>query len=459
MLRLENEPEQSREGKLVGKQSRFVWIGAMLVLLTTALIWLISEKTTPVQASAEESSLSSEVLSSSSEISSALETSAPEEKETESSAAPEIVEKRYTPLTFSSVHAVWFSYIDFQEQTMGADEDAFRERFAQALENCASIDVNTLYVQVRPFADAMYPSEIFPWSKYASGRQGVNPEYDPLGIILELAHEKGIAVHAWINPLRISQDVETYLSPDSVGLAYQAESEEFVREVNGGLYFNPAREEVVQLIAEGIDELCRNYDLDGVNFDDYFYPTTDESFDQAQYERYTKAGGQKTLDDWRRENIDHLVATSYETCQKYGVPFGISPSGNLDYCYFTLYANVARWMNEPGYADYIAPQIYWGFEHDSRPFQETVVDWRSICSEDFPLICGLAAYKIGTDDGNGEWQDSHDVISRQIAYCERTYLSGWALYRYGSLFQPSSVVSAAVQDELEAVRTYQNQDR
>ena len=449
------------------KQSRFVWIGAMLVLFVTAVIWVFSGRNTPVQASASsaEESGGAEGASSEEQAPSA-ESASQEPSETESASSDEAeeeassaVERRsYAPMTFSSVHAVWFSYIDFQEQTMGADEETFRARFSEVMANCLSIDVNTLYVQVRPFADAMYPSALFPWSKYAAGRQGVDPGYDPLGIIIELAHENGISVHAWVNPLRISRDAETYLTDGSVGLVYRERDEGLVCEVDGGLYFNPACGEVVQLVSDGAAELCRNYDLDGIHFDDYFYPTTDESFDREQYEAYTRTGGSQSLDDWRRENIDRLVAQVHETCAQYGVPFGISPAGNMDHCYFTLYANVARWMNEPGYVDYIAPQIYWGFEHSTRPFRETVAGWQSLCSADVPIICGLAAYKIGTVDGNTEWQDSHDILARQTAFCDRSNLAGWALYRYGSLFRPSGGVAEAVGEELEALRAYLAQE-
>ena len=442
------------------KQSRFVWISALLVLLATTLIWFVFGRDNPVQASAssraEEDSeswqTSAQESSAGSPDGSGPEFSGKSETTDTVSEFTSAAGKEYQPLTFSTVRAVWISYIDFQELTMGADETVFREKFTEVIGNCSSLGVNTLYLHVRPFADAMYPSELFPWSKYASGRQGVDPGYDPLGIVLELAHAEGVAVHAWINPFRISRDPESYLCPENIGLVWQEKDQGLVREVDGGLYFNPACPEVVSLVADGVDELCRKYDLDGIHFDDYFYPTTDESFDADQYASYTLSGGKKSLDDWRRENVDTLVARVHEVCSGYDVPFGISPAGNLDYCYFTQYANIARWMNEPGYVDYIVPQIYWGFEHASKPFEETLESWQSICSPDVPLICGLAAYKAGTEDGNTEWLDSHDVLARQTESCTRHNTAGCALYRYGSLFNPVSSAADAAAEELEALR-------
>ena len=141
---------------------------------------------------------------------------------------------------------------------------------------------------MRPFGDALYPSELYPFSHLCTGTQGVSPDFDPLAILLEEAHTRGLELEAWVNPYRLQAGgVPQSLSPDGIA----AQHPDWVRSVNDGLWLCPALPEVQQYVADGVRELCQKYEIDGIHFDDYFYPTTDSSFDGAEYEAYRNSGG------------------------------------------------------------------------------------------------------------------------------------------------------------------------
>lgn len=296
----------------------------------------------------------------------------------------------------------------------GLSQNELKAELDDILKNTAEAGLNAVFFQVRPTSDALYPSEIFPYSKYLSGEQGKAPDggFDCLEYLLEKAGEKGIDVHAWVNPYRVTmyESDEQGLSADNPAVLHP---EYTVKYADGKTYYNPGLPEVRQLIADGVSELAEKYPtLAGIHFDDYFYPYPSsgaEFDDAAAYEIY---GNGESLADWRRSNVNELVKESYEAVKKinpeikFGVsPFGIwansgsdtpvdgSTSSGLE-AYNSLYCDALAWA-EGGYVDYIIPQIYWSFATSAAPFDNIARWWNAqLDGTDVDFYIGHAAYKV-----------------------------------------------------------------
>ena len=346
--------------------------------------------------------------------------------------------------------AVWISYLEWQHTDFSGSEQ-FTADIAAMLDNCAGIGANVVIAHVRPFGDALYFSELFPFSHLCTGTQGQDPGFDPLAILLEQAHARGLEVEAWINPYRLQAGGTSAALADT-GLA--ALHPGWVREAAGGLWLDPALPEVQDHIAAGVEELCRRYEIDGIHFDDYFYPTTDPAFDGDAYAAYRSGGGTLTQADWRRENVSALVAKCYAAAHGAGVRFGIAPQGSLENNYNGQYSDVARWLAEPGYADYLMPQLYWGLEYETGGSTALALDrmlarWQALprCGE-VQLYVGLGAYRIGEGDGSdsgSEWQ-SGGALANQARWLAEQGVAGTALYRYDSLFENTAWPELAAQE-------------
>jgi len=319
-----------------------------------------------------------------------------------------------------------------------------------------------VFVHVRPFSDAIYPSEIFPWSDILTGTQGKNPGYDPLGILCELARQRGLRLHAWINPFRVTR-MDKDLSSLAAGHPALAHGDDgWVREAGGQYFWNPAVPEAHSLIYDGARELLRRYTLAGIHIDDYFYPTTAPSFDKAQYEGYLADGGVLGLHDWRREMISQFVAGLYRTVKQENpaAVLSVSPVADMEKNANLHYADVPRWLREPGYADWIIPQIYFGFENSALPFEATAKAWAALPRHEGCLVLpGLAAYKAGLEDafagaGKDEWKNNKDIIAREVAFSRSLGWEGFALFSYRGLFGDSlSSIAASERDNLQKLLT------
>ena len=331
-----------------------------------------------------------------------------------------------------------------------ADEASFTSSLGECFDNIAALGCNTVYFQVRAYGDAYYDSSLFPKGDRLTG------DYDPLKIAVKLAHDRGLSIHAWINPMRLMTDSQmSGLGTDCViGKWYNDSSKKgtYIVESSGRWYLSPAYSDTISLICDGIREILTGYDVDGIQIDDYFYPTTDESFDR---EAYSASGTALALGDWRRETVTKMVKQLYLTVHGANptAVFGISPQGNMSSDFDTLYADIYTWCGSSGYCDYICPQIYYGFENSTLPYAETVDSWAKLTGDNISLVIGLAAYKSGTEDtyagdGKNEWLNSSDILSRQRDLTE-IYSAGYAFFRYDSLFEPAQSVSAHVNKELE----------
>ncbi len=337
--------------------------------------------------------------------------------------------------------AVWISYLDFTAFDT-ASEQSFRQSAQTVFDNCVNLGLNTVIFQVRPFSDAIYKSDIYPYSHILTGEQGKDPGYDPLAILIEEAHARNLLFEAWVNPYRISLNANLPANIASTNPATL--NPDWVREVGDGLYFDPSIPEVQQLIIDGTLEIINNYDVDAIQFDDYFYPTTDASFDEEQF---ALLGGDMSLDAWRRQNVNTLVQNVYAAIKAADPTcvFGISPQGNNDNNYNSQYSDVQLWLSQPGYVDYIMPQIYWGFDYrlsngsDRFAFENCTNEWLSYeRHEDVALAIGLGAFRIAVGDGGSndqsEWNSGQNIAKMVKSLEGQPNVDGFALFRYQNLF-------------------------
>ena len=354
--------------------------------------------------------------------------------------------------------AVWVSYLEWQRMDF-SDAAAFRADAAAMLDDIAGLGANVVLAHVRPFGDALYPSELFPWSHLAAGVQGRDPGFDPLAILVQAAHDRGLQLEAWVNPYRLQAGGVPELSGGSLANLHP----DWVRRAGDGLYLDPAEHRVRAYIAAGVAELCAGYDIDGVHFDDYFYPTTDPAFDADAYAAYC-AGADEPLPlaDWRRSNVDALVALCCQTAHRYWVRFGVAPQGDPAQNRDAQYSDAARWLAEGGYVDYLMPQLYWGLEYQrgadtSHSLAELADAWLAMPRRgDVALYFGLGAYRIGAGDGgdrtgpDSEWQRG-DALARQAEALAAAGGQGVGLYRYDSLFANDAFPGLAAR-EADALR-------
>ncbi|HCY06151.1 MAG TPA: hypothetical protein DHS57_02350, partial [Erysipelotrichaceae bacterium] len=308
---------------------------------------------------------------------------------------------------------------------------------------------NTIYVHAVSFTDAFYDSNIYPRTLILP-----NIEYDPLNIFIEKAHKKGIRVEAWINPMRSYLEEELInVDDDFIVKKWINDEKPYIKNVKGRYYLNPAYEEVNNLILSVIDELITNYDIDGIHMDDYFYPDgVTEDFD---YEVYSERCLNKcSLKEFRTSNVNNLVALINKKVKKANLVFGISPSGNMSYSIDTIYGNFYDWV-DARIVDYLIPQIYWGYNHPTKPYLKTLEEWMEVVKgTDIDLIVGLAGYKIGVEDvyakeGKDEWIENNDIISKQIQDAKELKVKGISIFSYQSIYKPIKEVEKAVELERE----------
>jgi len=359
------------------------------------------------------------------------------------------------------LRGIWISYLDFNSLLKNKGASTFQTNIGNAFDKIAAVGLNTVFVQVRPFGDALYKSQYFPWSYTITGTEGVNPGFDPLEIMVKEAHQRGLRLEAWINPYRIrSGNSSVALSTSNPASKWIQQKDNAVIQYKGVISYNPASEKAQQLIVDGVTEIVENYDVDGIHFDDYFYPTTDAAFDQSSYNSYKKTGGTLSLAQWRRKNVDSLIKKVHKAIKNVdpNVQFGVSPQGNNDNNLNGQYVDVSKWLSSTDYVDYICPQIYFGFQNGTLPYAQTASQWNNmISSSGVKLYVGLAAYKLGAVDnwaGNGknEWVSTSNLLSRMVQTGrQQSHYGGFILFRYDSLFSSNSSQVQKEKQNLSAI--------
>ena len=335
------------------------------------------------------------------------------------------------------MRGVWVTYMELSmESESDKSEAAFRKKFEKIAADCQSFGFNTMIVQTRPFCDSLYNSKLFPASHILSGAQGESPGYDALKIMCEICHSHEMKLHAWLNPYRVTasktpsklSESNPYMKDKSLGIV-----------TDSGIILDPSNKKARKLITDGVREIVSNYPVDGIQYDDYFYPTDIGNSDSAQYSEYINSVGTQgamTLEEWRTANVNLLMAETYIAVHQssQSAVFGISPQGNLGNN-AQLCADVVSWCGKQGYADYICPQIYFSPGNPRLGFEKALSDWTELSyADNVRLYVGLAGYKAGTDADDGTWQNSDTILSDEYNILNKNNkVSGFMLYSCQSL--------------------------
>ncbi|MDD2972196.1 MAG: family 10 glycosylhydrolase [Lachnospiraceae bacterium] len=342
------------------------------------------------------------------------------------------------------------------------DSKILKREIDTVIKNCKAEGFNAIFLQVRPDSDAIYPSEVYPWSAYLTGVQGLAPidGFDPLAYWVQQAHANEMQLHAWINPYRIttngveewnalSQQNPAKLHPDWV-----------IQYSNQNFYYNPALPEVRALIEAGVMEIVHNYDVDGIHMDDYFYPGKDFP-DQAYYMALNQ-GQFSTIEDWRRNNVNILIQEIDQQVHEVraDIQWGISPSGVWENqsanplgsdtqggnpSYSKLYADTRLWALS-GWIDYIAPQIYWNIGHDKADYTK-LVNWWSDTLKDSPtkLYIGLADYKAYQVKPGNVWYGGTELCRQMKLNQDNEKVAGEIHFRY-QLIMSDPMIKRVISD-------------
>ena len=342
------------------------------------------------------------------------------------------------PLPEGEFRGVWVatvSNIDWPSKRGLPVEEQQRELIA-ILDRMSELNLNGVILQVRPSADALYPSPLEPWSEYLTGQMGVAPEplWDPLEFAVTEAHKRGMELHAWLNPYRARRHTETTpASPDHITIARP----DLVRDYGSFLWMDPGEPEVRQRTVDVVRDIVRRYDVDGIHFDDYFYPYPENDLDfpdEATWQRY---GDGLSRDDWRRRNVDELIQQVGAAIQeeKPHVRFGISPFGiwrpghprsvrGLD-SYEKIYADSRKWLRL-GWVDYFAPQLYWGQTAPQQRYSDLLKWWSRQNVRGKNMWIGLGAHRVA--NGRPNQFDAEEIVG-QIEKIRKTgQANGWILF-------------------------------
>lgn len=356
----------------------------------------------------------------------------------------------------------WFSYLEWQRILQNKNKEQFEKSVRAVFENLKACKINALMLHLRAFGDAFYPSSLSPISKYFAGNLCEQVEYDPLKIIIEIAKEYNISVHGWINPLRTMSDDDFSKISDKYILKKwklaQNSSDYYMKDLTGRYILIPTNPEVRGFISDVIGEILSRYDLCGIHIDDYFYPSRINELKENDVSYYNKVKPGCDINTWRRQGTSELVKQMYKKCHeiKPDAKFGVSPQANMKNNFNSMFIDTKLWLSEPGYLDYIMPQIYFGFENSSSPFDKTFDEWNNLIKNDAELYVGLAAYKVGMEHdqyaglGAKEWKEKTDILKRQEEYCRKCEkYRGYCLFSYQSIFQADGNVNPKTKQEIE----------
>lgn len=293
----------------------------------------------------------------------------------------------YNRCTLVEFRGVWIASVYNIDWPKTLDNpEAQKQEFIEILDKLQSLNINAIFVQIRPTSDALYKSYINPWSKYLTGEQGKYPGYDPLQFMIEETHKRDMEFHAWLNPYRITTQGTDLneLAPNNPARI----KPEWVLEFNNALFYDPENPEVIEYVAITVYEIIKKYDVDGIHFDDYFYP-----YDYPLPEGEDREG---EVANNRREAVNNLIRTIYKVIKstKPSVQFGVSPYGvwknkssdligsesNSLESYYDLYMDTLTWIDEH-IVDYIAPQIYWSTYNNDSNYEVMVSWWNDVVKD------------------------------------------------------------------------------
>ena len=330
--------------------------------------------------------------------------------------------------------AVFISYIDYAS-LKGREVMEQKNIINEMVNNVSYFGFNTVVLQVRSFGDAIYDSFYFPESICVSYDKD-GKAFDILSYFISVCESKNIELYAWVNPYRISNNNDVSKVSKSASY-YKWLNTSLIGVYDNGIYFNPAEEDVKNLIVSGVVEIAKNYRVKGILFDDYFYPN-----DKIDLDSYNAYDGDLSLSDYRISNVNDLLKRCYSSIKEVNedVAFGISPSGNISNNLKSEYLDVKGILNDK-YLDFIMPQLYYGFFNESKPYTKTLEQWSSLNVNNIDLYVALSIYKSGMVDsyagkGINEWINNSDIIKRQVMSSKgvKNY-KGFAVFRYQHMFE------------------------
>jgi uncharacterized lipoprotein YddW (UPF0748 family) len=393
----------------------------------------------------------------------------------------------------------WVATVNQLNIAKPTGEADFQAQYTRILDRFEQAKLNAMIFQVRPAQDAWYPSELNPWSQFLSGRQGADPGYDPLAWMVEQTHARGMEYHAWFNPYRVTTSAITSASVlAAIGMTadqaraltaeqavqalagagllsadnYAVQHPEHVLLFNGALFLNPGEPAVRQHVIDSVAEVATNYDIDGIHFDDYFYPyrTTayfgDAGEDRATFEQYGLTAGYADTADgiaqWRRDNVTALVSGVHDvldtlnadraTAVQFGIsPFGIwehksvdprgsnTPSGSSSTYSRSVFADTRAWVKDE-LVDYIVPQIYWSFDQAAAPYGELARWWNeTVTGTDVRLYIGHADYKhLQSSATEAAWANPDEVPNQLLFDQTLPGVTGEVFYGYNDIVPGST---------------------
>ncbi len=352
------------------------------------------------------------------------------------------------------VRGVWVSSVvnlDYPSK-QGLSQIDLKKEADDIIDTCLKTGMNTIFFQVRPCSDALYNSKIFPVSVYLAGESTYNTlSFDPLAYLVSKAHQNGIKLHAWINPYRVTRLGEKeYLAFDE-GSPQRQHPEYLLKAEDGNYFFDPSLPQVRDLITDGVLEIIENYDVDGIHFDDYFYP--ESSFDDsAQF----MASGSSDLAAWRVDNVNALVKQVHDAIEEAApdVEFGISPRGVWANDYEdsrgsatrgggslnSIYCDTIRFIDE-GWVDYICPQIYWNIGFDAADYSVLVPWWvNAVKGSGVKLYIGMGDYRTEGAGPDSPWYGVAELDRQLNLNQSYSAISGEVHFRYGVIAKNSDLI-------------------
>lgn len=302
------------------------------------------------------------------------------------------------------MRAVWMATVWGLDWPQGVyNVQTQKQQYIDYLEKFKAMNMNAIFFQVKGMGDAFYNSSYEPWSSAITGNRGQDPGYDVLKFMIDEAHARGIEFHAWMNPYRIA----TRTAGGSFPALHSAVNANWVKDFPTIRIYNPALPEVRQRLVDIVKDIIRKYDVDGIHFDDYFYPEGETYNDAADYATY--GAGISTIQNFRRENVNKAIKGVYDVivATKPGVVFSVSPAPDISKNYNSLYADVVNW-NREGWVDVIIPQLYQEIGNQYNDFRMRLADWTNN-SHKAALMIGHGFYKFGDPTMGTAFQSSGEL--------------------------------------------------
>ncbi len=373
------------------------------------------------------------------------------------------------PAPAGEMRGVWVATIHNLDYQRPKTVHEFKNFFRNMCKRLVEHNFNAIFFQVRPSNDAFYRSRLNPWSKFLSGKEGIplagDRQFDPLAFMIDEAHRHGLEFHAWLNPYRVTSATKSsknqylrQLAPGNFARKYPHLVLDVIRkDKQHSLLLNPGEKQVQAFVTASVMEIVRNYNVDSIHFDDYFYP--DNAPFKVDISTYMRNNPRKLKqDDWRRYNVTNLIYNIHYQIKNYNIrtrrnvrfgvsPFGIWRNSNKSILgsmtrgaesYNWQYADTRSWVKK-GYIDYIVPQIYWHFNHDTAPYA-ALTDWwcKTVRGTRVDLYIGQAAYQLGQKN----W-DRNQLYYQLLYNRTKPEIKGSIIFSYRNLSTPDNWTMAA----------------